>query len=414
MTMEAKQASQQKIDIAIIGAGVAGVAAAYGASRLGASVLLIEKYAFLGGLASSAWVGTICGAYLRSKDKLDYGVGTFPKHFVEEVAKYGKTTAVKMPNGLAFLPTNPITMDAVARSFIRDVNIALLNHTTLYSVESRNDNLKTLSLLCYNELLTIEPKAVIDTSGEALVSRLASLPTHKVSQSQASSFSLVVTGIESDTDEANLSREIALSVMRSLPGIVASILPASLHSGRAVLKITRGRTPICAAEVVVEENSLREISKQVFSLLKGSVPSFKNLEILELTPQLGIRAGALPEGKTKLIKDEVLAGKSFADGVAQGCWPIERWMPNGSVDLLHLEKDYYQIPATCLESASCTNLWFAGRSFCADQEAIASARVIATALGTGYAAGQLAASHVLGINRDSAIDRIRSEQHLYA
>ena len=52
-------------DVLVIGGGAAGVAAATAAGRAGARVVLLERYGFLGGLATTAQVGTICGLYLR-------------------------------------------------------------------------------------------------------------------------------------------------------------------------------------------------------------------------------------------------------------------------------------------------------------------------------------------------------------
>ena len=52
-------------DVLVVGGGAAGVAAAAAAGRAGAQVMLLERYGFLGGLATAAQVGTVCGLYLR-------------------------------------------------------------------------------------------------------------------------------------------------------------------------------------------------------------------------------------------------------------------------------------------------------------------------------------------------------------
>jgi len=53
--------------------------------------------------------------------------------------------------------------------------------------------------------------------------------------------------------------------------------------------------------------------------------------------------------------------------------------------------DGYWISAGMLVSRHLDNLFFAGRGLSATEAAMASARVIGTCLGTGYAAGSLAA-----------------------
>src|SRR5271166_5413685 len=59
-------ASTISCEVLVIGGGAAGVAAATAAGRAGARVVLLERYGFLGGLATTAQVGTICGLYLRN------------------------------------------------------------------------------------------------------------------------------------------------------------------------------------------------------------------------------------------------------------------------------------------------------------------------------------------------------------
>ena len=50
-------------DVAVVGGGTAGVAAAVGAVRAGASVVLIERNPYLGGEATHSGVSAFCGFY---------------------------------------------------------------------------------------------------------------------------------------------------------------------------------------------------------------------------------------------------------------------------------------------------------------------------------------------------------------
>src|SRR5499427_3297427 len=53
-------------DVVVVGGGAAGLAAAVSAARAGARTALVERYGFLGGMATAGMVSTICGLYLTS------------------------------------------------------------------------------------------------------------------------------------------------------------------------------------------------------------------------------------------------------------------------------------------------------------------------------------------------------------
>ena len=50
-------------DIAVLGGGPAGLAAAVAAGRRGFAAVLIERHGFLGGMGTAAGVSNFCGLY---------------------------------------------------------------------------------------------------------------------------------------------------------------------------------------------------------------------------------------------------------------------------------------------------------------------------------------------------------------
>lgn len=73
------------------------------------------------------------------------------------------------------------------------------------------------------------------------------------------------------------------------------------------------------------------------------------------------------------------------------------------------ERDYYEIPFDCLRPSELDNVFVAGRCFSAATGAMTSARVIGTALATGWAAGTAAAFQTMGRPMDDALTAIRKQ-----
>ena len=98
-----------KTSILVVGGGPAGTAAAICARRLGADVTLVERYGYLGGLATGGLVLGIFPLYDRQKKQVIYGIGEELMKKLD-VMKYGIIDRNKAP-------TYP-TIDAEAFKFV--------------------------------------------------------------------------------------------------------------------------------------------------------------------------------------------------------------------------------------------------------------------------------------------------------
>jgi hypothetical protein len=73
------------------------------------------------------------------------------------------------------------------------------------------------------------------------------------------------------------------------------------------------------------------------------------------------------------------------------------------------ERGYYDVPLDCLRPVELDNVFVAGRCLSATTGAMTSARVIGTALATGWAAGTAAALQAAGRPLDDALALIRKQ-----
>jgi hypothetical protein len=89
---------------------------------------------------------------------------------------------------------------------------------------------------------------------------------------------------------------------------------------------------------------------------------------------------------------------------------MERWGNGPRPEMTFFnERDYYDIPLDCLRPVELDNVLAAGRCFSASAGAMSSARVIGTALATGWAAGAAAAAQALGRPFEEAVATVRKQ-----
>lgn len=408
-------------DVLVVGGGAAGIGAAIGAARSGSRVILLEKSAQFGGKATSAVVGTICGAHYRSSHSQSrYVTEGFAREFCERVMHYSGTRPIHHYQGdLHFLPYSPFSF-ALAADEVLDAEplIRRFNHALLTSVKIHQRTILSVSCINHKDELIIEPKKVIDCTGESTVSLLAQIKTAKEEQYQASAMVFSLQNI-APTNPIQLSLNIIRALKKeilegNLPASFdkVSIVPGSLQKNGVLLKIA---LPIAINDTADNKTEVEQTGRwavnQIVACLTKRVSFLKNAYIGMVAPEVGTRTGQLSQGLYTLTQQDVLSNARFDDGIAKGAWPIEIWPPGKNAELQFFEEDtHYEIPARCLVSQHLENLYFAGRIISAEKEAIASARVIGTCLSTGFAAGTLAAFSAQQKSYLSAIKNIREKQ----
>lgn len=413
--------AQLETDVLVIGGGSAGIAAAIAAARNGSRVILIEKNAQFGGKATSAVVGTICGAHFRSSDpESRYVTQGFAKEFCEAVATANGTKAIHHYQGdLHFLPYKPFAFALVADRLIRsENNIHCFFHSVISDIILKGDEIQSVEFINYREKIVVTPKAVIDCTGESTVSALGGLPTYKEKFYQASAMVFSLENITS-ADPVKLSLNIIRAVKkaiadREVPSELdkVSIVPGSVSSNSLMVKIA---LPYIIDDHPDNKSRVEQLGREavhrISAILIERVSFFKNAHIGFVAPEVGTRTGQLSQGKYRLTKEDVLSCRKFEDGIAKAPWPIELWKPGYNAEMQFFpEDDYYEIPSGCLISPHLRNLYFSGRQISAEQEAIASARVIGTCLSTGFAAGILASFSAQQRPENEAIQQIRKTQ----
>ena len=406
-------------DILVIGTGAAGIAAAVAGRRAGLKVVIADKALYPGGKATHAEVGTICGLYQIGRNiPSQYVVKGFAVEFSEALAALSESKPVSNHSGLHFLPYQTAAFEKLCMQYLNETGIQYLPGCEVVEVECSDRKINKLVFKNGGQNLFIQTKSVIDCSGMGVVSKMTGLPMLNTDKYMGAARVFRLGGIQVNSETGlNLLWIKALKMAvneNQLPDTFTQIhlIPGSFKNGEASFKIA------LPMEVTLNEtnlSALKEIGElmvgKLVDYLKSSQSAFKDISLVKIAEETGIRVEKRPIGKYILTEMDILNAQTFSDAVAKGAWPIEIWDYNGEVSLKFMrENKPYDIPAGALQSNEFDNLYFAGRGISADDGAIASARVMGTCLQTGYAAGVLASHFSVNKSIESAILKIQKEQ----
>lgn len=358
----------EHFDIAVIGSGAAGIAAAVTAARAGCATLLLDKNHSAGGTGGLSGLTTLCGLFDAAGNFLNDG---FCREFAESLMREdGVSEPVKM--GKVFVQIyRPRSFQNVAAHFLAaEKKLSASWNTPLKNVVVRENRIHSIN--------GMQAGAVIDCSGVAEAGRAAGeqlLATDKTNQAPSVIFPL-----------KNVERDL------SSPLAIAQILSALAHAGLPPVNFM----PDCDAGIVrVKFAGAPAQVPVLLEFLRCHVPGFERCRTSQTEFQTARREGKMIVGSYLLAGVDVLNARKFPDAVARNNWPVEQWSANGRQRLRYLPPgEYYEIPARSLRAARTENLFMAGKSISADVDAVASARVMGCCLATGAAAGKLAAEWI--------------------
>ena len=389
-------------DVAVIGGGTAGVAAAIAASRTGAQCVLIERSSYLGGTGTHCGVASFCGFFTSEAEEhqIVRGVGA---EVLETLRALGEDTTpclTELKNRI--INYDPEMLKLALEMLVRRHSVHLLLEAYMTGVSLHGNRIDSITVTDDTGSFTVAAKVFIDATGDANLAYLAGSKTKfgdEQGHVQMATLEMRLGGVPRDlkvtADDVGIALEKAraagygpMTKMRAplwlaQKGCIANLsLPNFELNGLDAQNLTQVQ---CAT---------REMAHVYARALRDFLPGMEKSYLLSTGPRIGIRESRRIVCLQELTEAHILRGeRAPKSSVARGGWPLEnhRILSDMSVYRALEGASWYGIPLGCLKAQSPSNLWCAGRNICASHEALASVRVMGTCFATGHAAGCAAA-----------------------
>jgi hypothetical protein len=392
--MKNKQVLQ--CDVLVVGAGISGVCAAAAAAGSGAGVILVEQDDFVGGTAVTDGLTFICGLYHNppvSPELLNAGSS---RDIVARLIELDGLARPRTMGKVYVLPVQPKNLETTLWGLLDPLSgLKVLLNTKVVKAGKSVGNVSVVICSRKNRFLRIEPKAVVDCSGDAVLARSAAGDYFKspAAKRQLAGYTFKVKGLRAFDESLNFKVPYyvaGLLTKRRLPAwLKFTTFIGAREPGQGYLRLN---LPLVSGN---RDSLARRYAGIVHDYLAGCLTEFKQSVIIEKDYRVTDREGARTAGRYLLTAKDVLSARKFVHAEVKAGWPAEFWDPGQGPRYQYIkEAGYYRIPDDCLRSRSFDNLFCAGRCISADPIALASARVMGIAMATGERAGKLAAEYV--------------------
>ena len=393
-----------EFDIAVLGGGPAGIAAAAAAAGLGRRVLLIERYGFLGGMGTAAGVTNFCGLHGNVHGEIRQVVHGVTDDLLGRIDALG---GLNTPHSI-FGKTKAQAYDTAAFKIAADDlllsrDVTILFHAVAAGVLMDDGRIDALLIETKSGRMAVRATVYIDCSGDGDLAAFAGAPFEIGRGDDDMLYPTMMFRLNGVDPHAAGEAWKTIPVLMDeaekrgahFPRKGAIVRPMKHETEWRVnvtqLKTANGRAldGTDAVELTVGEIEGRRQASAFFAFLKQNAPGFENAYIVDLPPQLGIRETRRVTGHYQLSREDVLTCASFDDTIGVNGWPIEAHVA-GDVKWewpdIPGSRGYNHLPYRMLLPQRVDNLLVAGRCASMTHEGQSAARVSGACFVMGEAA----------------------------
>lgn len=394
-------------DVAVVGGGPAGIAAAVGAARAGANTVIVERYGFLGGNI------TVCGVEPPSWYRQEATV--MPGGVQKEIEE--RMIALDAVQPVAFRPSLGLAYDTevykyMADDYIQENGITPVYHcmgTVPYMVDHEVRGVITESK---SGRMAILAKRVVDATGDADLVFRSGAPCRKgdpeTGKLQAGTLKFFLNEVDIDAIEATMDsdpdsrhplrhkllyqpfRKAREAGEEPFPDsynciFYSPIRPNQLNVNLATKDDTLDGTDVMS--LTSSEIRMRKTALKVIDRLRRYGDGFENAKLRNYAAAVGIRETRRIEGSYTLTNRDVYTRARFDDTI--GVFPV--YADGEGVKEIPFTDAYFQVPFRILQPQGVENLLAAGRCISCDRASVPTTRQMDFCMVTGQAAGAASA-----------------------
>ncbi len=415
-------------EVAVLGGGPAGIAAAVAASHAGRRTLLIERYGFLGGMGTAAGVTNFCGLHANVFGEMHRVVQGIASDLLDRIDRLDGLNAPHLILGKIFAQAyDTAAYKIAADDLLASHKVDVLFHALGAGVVM-HDSKRINALMVETKAgrQAVRADIFIDCSGDGDLAAWAGAP-YEVGDNAGSmlypSMMFRLNGIDP---------EKAGDAWRTIPALMEKAEAAGTHKfprKAAIVRPQRSQiewrvnfTQVSRKDGTavngLEPDDLtrgeiegRRQAVEAFEFLR-TVPGFEKSYIVDLPPQLGIRETRRVVGGYMLSGEDVLGCASFEDSIGVNGWPIEQHVAGDVIfkfPPIPESRGFNELPYRMLVPQGVDNLLMAGRCASMTHDGQSAARVSGACFAMGEAAGSAAALALGGntIPRDIAVEKLQ-------
>jgi len=381
-------------DVLVCGGGPGGLCAAVGSARNGADTMLVERYGYLGGMATAGLVYPFMTRFAGGEQIID---GIF-QEIIERLDAKGGYGGPDRPHMF-----DAETLKVVCDEICLDSGVKLLFHTMLTGAEVNDGIVNRAVIFNKSGEQAIRAKMYVDGTGDADLAYLAGAPCEKGRSSDGLAQPMTLNFRMAGVDKSRMPSRAEITELYLKARAEGRIdCPRNdvlwfetprddeihFNTTRIIRLDATNADDLTRAEI----DARRQVMQYV-AFLKSDVPGFEDAYLQMTAPQIGVRESRRVMGEYVLTAEDLLSARKFEDAIARGSYSVDIHDPDGGGTVIKRlpPGESYTIPYRSLVPKKIDNLLIAGRPISATHEAHSAIRVMPIAAAIGEAAGTAAA-----------------------